>query len=277
MPARPACAGPAWAASLERVLGSIEAASGGRLGVAVRRRSDGAVAGHRAGEMFPLCSTFKLLAAGAVLARMDAGQATLSRRIRFEAADVVPYSPITKDRVGGDGMALADLCAAALRYSDNTAGNLLLRQIGGPAGLTRYARSLGDTEIRLDRIEPALNEALPGDPRDTTTPAVMAADLATLLFGDALSAPSRSQLVAWLKGNTTGGARLRAGLPKERVVGDKTGAGERGATNDVAVIWPPDRDPLLVAVYLAGTAASASERDATIAAVGRAVTTALTG
>src|SRR6202043_452048 len=149
----------------------------------------GALAVHRADERFPLCSTFKLLAAGAVLARGDAGRERLDLRIRFEPRDVVVYSPATKDLAGREGKPLAEICAAAMTMSDNTAGNLLLAALGGPAGVTAFARALGDEVTRLDRIEPDLNEAVPGDPRDTTSPAVMLANLAALVLGDALSAP----------------------------------------------------------------------------------------
>jgi beta-lactamase class A len=164
-----------------------------------------------------------------------------------------------------------------MAYSDNTAGNLLLANIGGPAGLTAYARSLGDAATRLDRVEPELNEALPDDPRDTTTPMAMLSNIRALALGTALSAASRDRLVAWLLGNTTGGARIRAGLPGGWRIGDKTGSGERGTTNDVGVLWPPRRAPLLLTVYLTGTAAPAEQRNATIAAVGRAVAEAVAG
>lgn len=258
-----------------QALEEIEASSGGRLGVALLDTATGTRMGRRRDEPFPMCSTFKVLAAGAVLTQVDAGLAQLSHRVRFVESDVVANSPITKDRVGGDGMTLAELCAAAIDYSDNTAGNMLLGQIGGPAGLTRFARSLGDAVTRLDRKETELNESLPGDPRDTTTPAAMLANLDKLIFGSALSAGPRDQLVAWLKGNTTGGTRLRAGLPRDWSFGDKTGAGERGSTNDIAVIWPVGRKPVVVTAYLTGTAAPVEQRNATLASVGRAVATAL--
>lgn len=252
----------------------IEAASGGRLGVAVLDTLAESRVGHRADERFPMCSTFKLLAAAAVLARVDAGREQLDRRIRFQPSDVVVNSLVTKDRAGGAGMSLEELCEAAMIVSDNTAGNLLLASLGGPAGLTAYARSLGDTVTRLDRIEPDLNEALPGDPRDTTSPGAMLSNLRALVLGNVLSLQSRDRLTAWLLGNKTGDTRLRAGLPNGWRVGDKTGTGERGTTNDVGIIWPPGRKPVLVAIYLTGTPAEAAQRNATLAAVGRAVTAA---
>ena len=256
-------------------LDKIEVESAGRLGVAVLDTLSGERTGRRVDERFPMCSTFKLLATAAILARVDAQRERLDRRINFAASEVVVNSPVTKDRHGGTGMSLAELCEAAMTVSDNTAGNLLLASLGGPAGLTAYARSLGDTVTRLDRIEPELNEAVPGDPRDTTTPGAMLANLRTLALGNALSAKSRDQLVQWLVGNKTGDTRLRAGFPAGWRVGDKTGAGEHGTTNDVGLIWPPDRAPVIVAVYLTGTSATGERRNATLAAVGRAVTSAL--
>ena len=235
----------------------------------------GARTSHRADESFPMCSTFKLLAAAAILSRVDAGRERLDRRIRFEASEVVVNSAVTKDRVGGPGMSLAEICEAAMIVSDNTAGNLLLAALGGPAGLTAYARSLGDTVTRLDRIEPDLNEATPGDPRDTTTPAAMLSNLRTLVLGTVLSGKSREQLTAWLLGNKTGGTRLRAGLPDGWRVGDKTGTGENGTTNDVGLVWPPERAPIIVSIYLTQTSATGEQRNATLAAVGRAVAAAV--
>jgi len=249
----------------------IERESGGRLGVAVLDTLTGARSARRADERFPMCSTFKLLAAGAILARVDAGKERLERRIRFEPRDVVAVSHITKNRTGGEGVSLAELCEAALTESDNTAANLLLAALDGPAGLTAYARSLGDTVTRLDRIEPDLNEAILGDPRDTTSPEAMLSNLHSLVLGNVLSAASKDQLSRWLIANKTGDARLRAGLPSGWRVGDKTGSGERGTTNDIGIIWPPERAPVVVAVYLTETSKPDQQRNATLAAVGRAI------
>lgn len=255
---------------LERELAGIERESGGRLGVAVLDAESGLAAGCRAGERFPMCSTFKCLASSAVLKRVDAGDLRLEQRVQFEANDLVPYSPVTKEHVGS-GMTLAEICEAALTQSDNTAGNLLLRQIGGPAGLTSFARSIGDEVSRLDRWEVELNEALPDDPRDTTSPAAMLQNLQRLLLGDVLSANARQKLTDWMVANKTGNTRLRAGVPHGWRVADKTGAGERGTTNDVGILWPSRRKPILVTVYLTGSQASPEERNATIAKVARAV------
>lgn len=257
--------------ALMRQFRDLEAERGGRLGIAVRDTRTGATASHRADERFPMCSTFKLLAAGAVLARVDAGKESLKRRVSYSASDLVDYSPATEPRVDEGGMPIGELCQAAITLSDNTAGNLILASLGGPEGLTAHLRTLGDPITRLDRTEPDLNEALPGDPRDTTTPAAMLADLERLTLGNALSDSSRDTLVGWLRANRTGGARLRARLPAGWSVGDKTGSGSRGTTNDVGLLWPPGGAPILVAVYLTETEASVEHRNATIAEVGRLV------
>ncbi len=242
-------------------------ASGFRCATRARARPSGIAPDER----FPLCSTFKLLAAGAVLARVDAGQESLERRIAYGPADLVDYSPPRKPRLGEGAMALGALCEAAITLSDNTAANLILAHLGGPAGLTRFLRSLSDSVTRLDRTEPTMNEALPGDPRDTTTPAAMLATTEALTLGAALTPASRAILVGWLRANRTGDTRLRAQLPEGWRVGDKTGSGERGTANDVGLLWPPDGAPILVAVYLTGTQAPPALRNATIAEVGRAV------
>jgi beta-lactamase class A len=256
--------------ALSGAFARIEAESSGRLGVAALDTADGSRAGHRMDERFAMCSTFKLLAAAAVLARVDAGKEHLDRRVIYPKSDLVTYSPITEKHVG-DGMTLSELCEAAITVSDNTAANLLLASLGGPDGVTAFARSLGDTMTRLDRIETALNEATPGDPRDTTTPTAMLANIRALVLGDALSPPSRDQLKAWMLANKTGGGRLRAGLPGDWAVGDKTGSGEYGTTNDVGVIWPPGRAPIVVTIYFTETKAALEQRIAVLASVGRAV------
>jgi beta-lactamase class A len=256
--------------ALGGALARIEAQSGGRLGVAALDTADGSRAGHRMDERFAMCSTFKLLAAAAVLARVDAGKERLDRRVAYAKSDLVTYSPVTEKHVGA-GMTLAELCEAAITLSDNTAGNLLLASLGGPQGFTDFARTLGDTMTRLDRIETALNEAMPGDPRDTTTPAAMLANIRALVLGDALTEPSRGQLKTWMLANKTGGGRLRAGLPGDWAVGDKTGSGDFGTTNDVGVIWPPARAPIVVTIYFTETKAALEQRIAVLASVGRAI------
>lgn len=264
-------------ADLPAVFARIEAARGGRLGVAVLNTGTGQRAGYRQDERFPLGSTFKLLAAAAILARADAGQDSMDRRVRYIRDDLVTYSPETEKHVGGDGMTLAALCEAAVILSDNTAGNLLLDALGGPQGFTAYLRSLRDGVTRLDRRETALNEARPGDPRDTTSPAAMLASLQVLTVGSALSDPAKAALLGWLRNNKTGDARLRAGLPSGWQAGEKTGSSENGTSNDVGLLWPPNGNaPILVAAYLTQRPADGKLRDAALADVGAAVTAAWT-
>ena len=267
------CGGPAlfaqtneaeWAAEIRR----IEAGVKGRLGVAVVDVASGARYGYRASERFPLCSTFKFLAAAALLVRVDAGKESLGRRVVFGEQDLVEYSPVTEKHTGGEGMTVAELCAAAMTLSDNTAGNLILASLGGAPAITPFARSPGAAPTRLDRLETALNEATPGDPRDTTTPASMAVNIEKLVLGEGLTPESRKQLVAWLLANKTGDKRLRAKLPAGWRIGDKTGSGAHGTTNDAGVIWRDGGQPIVVAAYLTETAAPADERNAALAAVG---------
>jgi beta-lactamase class A len=257
-------------ASIGEAVAKIETESGGRLGVAVLDTGSGVLTGHRTDELFPMCSTFKALAAAAILVRVDAGKEQLARRVPVEQKDILSYAPVTKQHLGRD-MSVAELCEAMVTLSDNSAANILLTSMGGPSSITSLARSLGDEITRLDRFEPELNESIPGDPRDTTTPAAMAKNLKLLAAGNALSAASRDQFIAWLVGCKTCDTRLRAGLPKSWRVADKTGTGERGSTNDVAVIWPDGRSPVIVACYLTETTAPDDKRNATHAAVGRAV------
>jgi beta-lactamase class A len=226
---------------------------------------------YRSEERFPMCSTFKFLAAAAVLKRVDEKQDQLDRFIRYDAKEILEYAPVTKAHLKDGGMELGALCAAAIEQSDNTAGNLLLDTIGGPTGLTNFMRSIGDEMTRLDRKEPELNSAIPGDERDTTTPAVMCADMQRLLLGNVLSESSRHLLEDWLQHNETGALMIRAGVPKAWIVGDKTGRCANGATNDVAIIRPPGRAPILVAVYSIGSTSSADDRAATVAETARII------
>jgi beta-lactamase class A len=238
-------------------IAAIERHVGGRIGVAVFDTASSRGFEYRASDRFPMCSTFKFLAAAAVLRRIDQKQERIDGRISYTTDDLLEWAPITREHLREGSMTLGALCAAAIEYSDNTAGNLLLRTIGGPAKLTDYLRSLGDSVTRLDREEPDLNSAIKGDERDTTNPAAMLGDIKTLLLEDRLSLESRGQLTNWLIANTTGTKRLRFGLPITWRIGDKTGTGDNGAVGDIAIAWPPNRAPILISVYLADSTASA--------------------
>jgi beta-lactamase class A len=249
-------------------IAALEKQNGGRLGVAVIDTASTAQLLYRADERFPMCSTFKLLASAAVLAKVDAGSEHLDRVVPYGQSDLLNYAPVTKPHVGEGGMPLGDLCAAAIDWSDNTAANLILADIGGPAGWTSYVRSLGDTVSRLDRNEPTLNTALPGDPRDTTAPLAMARNVAKVVLGEALSATSRQQLTKWIVADKVADARIRAGVPKTWRVGDKTGTGDNGTANTIGMLWPPDRAPIAFAVYYTGSTGTDAQRNAVHKEVG---------
>jgi beta-lactamase class A len=254
---------------LQHRIADLEGRHGGRLGVAVLDTASNTLIANRGEERFALCSTFKFLATAFVLARVDRKEESLARRIVYARDYLVPYSPITEKHVGEGGLSVGEICEAAMTLSDNTAGNLLLDSFGGPEGLTAYMRSLGDRVTRLDRRETALNEAKPGDPRDTTTPNAMLEILRKTVLGTALSTSTREQLTEWLVANKTGDKRLRAGVPKDWRIGDKTGSGENNATNDIAVMWPPGRAPIIVAAYYAEAHASGDECNAVLSEIGR--------
>jgi beta-lactamase class A len=232
---------------------SIEKAVGGRVGVMALDTGSGKTLLSRPDERFPMCSTFKWLLAAAVLSRADAGTLALDQRASVEGVKLVGYSPVTGGRGTSGTFSVEELCMAAVEDSDNTAANLLLSMIDGPAGLTRFLRSVGDPTTRLDRNEPALNDYVPGDVRDTTTPRAMVSTMNMLLLGTTLAAPSRQRLISWMKDCKTGLARLRAGLPADWVTADKTGTGDGGSVNDLAISWPPGRSPILLACYLNGS------------------------
>ena len=261
----PASAKPA---GVSAKLAMLEHQHGGRLGVAILDTGSGRREGYRDDERFLMCSTFKLLLAAAVLQRVDRGEEKLDRRIVFGKGALLDYAPTAKQHVGSPGMTVAQLCEAAVTLSDNTAANLLLASIGGPPAVTAYARGLGDTITRLDRTEPTLNR--PSGDRDTTTPWSMLVDMQKLLLGNALSDTSRRQLIDWMLACKTGADSLRAGLPGTWREGDKTGQGLQ-ANNDIAILWPPRRKPLLVAAYYMTDHTDFKARKAVLADVGRIV------
>ncbi|MEO8185521.1 MAG: class A beta-lactamase [Deltaproteobacteria bacterium] len=228
----------------------IESKTGGRLGVFALDMQTGRQLASRADERFAMCSTFKWVLAAQVLAGVDRSQWSLDQNVGYGSRDLLEYAPATKEHVARGYMTVEELARAAVVVSDNTAANLLLSKLGGPEGLTQFTRALGDRTTRLDRIEPALNSNEPGDVRDTTSPRAMVLLMNRILCGDALSPSSRQRLIGWLQACETGKARLRAGLPSEWAAGDKTGTGNNGACNDVAMAVPAGRAPVLIAVYL---------------------------
>jgi beta-lactamase class A len=250
---------------------ALERRARGRLGVsAAKLGGDRVTLAYREHERFPTASTFKLPLVMAIAARVDAGRERLDRRIAYAERDLLSYAPVTRRHVHAGSMTVAELCAAAIEYSDNTAANLLLRAVGGPDALTRFVRGLGDRVSRFDRYEPQLNLAASGDPRDSSTPAAMAAIASRLVERPVLSAASAQRVLAWLRACATGRTRIRAGVPRSWPVGDKTGTTETSA-NDVAILFPPSHPPIVIATYLTGTQAPDDVRDATLAGAARVV------
>ncbi|EMY7604006.1 FONA family class A beta-lactamase, partial [Escherichia coli] len=258
-------------ANIQQQLSELEKTSGGRLGVALIDTADNSQILYRGDERFPMCSTSKVMAVSALLKQSEMDKNLLAKRMEIKQSDLVNYNPIAEKHLD-TGMTLAELSAAAIQYSDNTAMNKILEHLGGPAKVTEYARTIGDKTFRLDRTEPTLNTAIPSDKRDTTSPLAMAKSLQTLTLGKALGEPQRAQLVEWMKGNTTGGASIRAGLPATWVVGDKTGSGDYGTTNDIAVIWPANHAPLVLVTYFTQPQQNAEARKDVLAAAAKIVT-----
>ncbi len=252
-------------------LGRLEAQVGGRIGVWAEDLATGATLAWRADERFAFASTFKPLLVAAVLAEAEAGRIALDDRVALAGIEIQPHSPVVGPRVGGEPPTLAELCAAAVTISDNSATNLLFDRVGGPGGLTAFLRAHGDATTRFDRYEVALNTNLPGDPRDTTSPRALAGSYARAVTGDMLDASARQRLADWLVASRTGLERLRAGLPAHWRVGDKTGSGANGAVNNVAIAWPPDGGPLVIAVLMSGSDADLATLNAAHADIARLV------
>ncbi|HBE9179386.1 TPA: FONA family class A beta-lactamase [Serratia fonticola] len=268
---------PLWAqtanakANIQKQLSELEKSSGGRLGVALIDTADNSQILYRGDERFPMCSTSKVMAVSALLKQSETDKNLLAKRMEIKQSDLVNYNPIAEKHLD-TGMTLAEFSAATIQYSDNTAMNKILEHLGGPAKVTEFARTIGDKTFRLDRTEPTLNTAIPGDERDTSSPLAMAKSLQNLTLGKALGEPQRAQLVEWMKGNTTGGASIRAGLPTTWIVGDKTGSGDYGTTNDIAVIWPANHAPLVLVTYFTQPQQNAEARKDVLVAAAKIVT-----
>jgi beta-lactamase class A len=251
-------------------IAALEQRDGGRLGVFAVDTATGRRLEHRGGERFPMCSTFKFLAAAAILQRVDRGADHLDRQIEYGEADLLEYAPVSKDHVKEGRMVLADVCSAAVEWSDNTAANLLLKILGGPQALTVFIRTLGDTVTRLDRNEPALNVVGPGEVHDTSSPAAMVRSLNTVLFGQVLSPDSRARLEGWMLAAKVGEKRLPAGLPPGWRIAHKTGTWSN-QTNDVGVVWAPNRAPVVVAAFYTRGDTPQEQREGVLRDVGRIV------
>lgn len=275
----PLLATPAFAqadrfAPLRRAIADIERAAGGPIGVALLDSGSGARFAHRADQRFPLCSTFKLLLAARMLHGAQAGNWRATDRFPIQRADILGNSPFSETRVG-DSASLTELAEAIVSLSDNTAANIGLARIGGPAALTAWLRTLGDTVTRLDRNEPELNNENPNDPRDTTTPAAMLAISRRLLTGAPLSTANRRDLMGWMAASRTADTMIRAGLPAGWKEANKTGAGEFQARNIISVITPPGRQPIWVAAYLLAAKSTLAQRNRHFVPLGRAIAASL--
>lgn len=253
----------------------LEARTKSRIGITAIDVSTNRRVDYRSDERFIMCSTFKVLAAAAVLKRVDVGKEKLDRFVPYGEAQLLSYAPVTRAHVKEGGMTLEALCAAAIEQSDNTAANLLLEAIGGPEKVTELARSLGDKFTRLDHTEPELNIARPGQEDDTTTPGSMCATLQRLLTSDFLTIASRTKLETWMQQNQTGLKMIRASIPADWKAGDKTGRSGDGATNDIAVLRPPVDGPIFIAIYTVDRAESQEARDQLVADVAKAAISAL--
>ncbi|MCA1385808.1 class A beta-lactamase [Bradyrhizobium sp. BRP23] len=264
-------ASPALAGDAPSEFESYERESGGRIGLYAENLATGKKLSWRADERFVMCSTFKASLAASVLARVDRGEEQLAAMIRYGQSDLLEYAPVARENLAAGKMSVGEMCKAIVELSDNTCANLLLARIGGPAALTAFWRSLGDTTSRLDHNEPELNRSQPGDPRDTTTPAAMARNLRRLVAGEALSPASRALLTDWMVNCKTGANRLRGGLPAGWKIGDKTGNNGKDASGDIAVAWPKPDTPILIAAYTQGGTPSAAQITSAFARIGRMV------
>ncbi len=258
------------------VFARIERRIGGRLGVALVDGDGNLVTSHRGDERFAMCSTFKAPLASALFAAHDQGLVDMDATFEVSEKDAISYMPYVQERLEDrQPVSLRSLARAAVEISDNAAANIVLRAVGGPEGFTRFLRGQGDQHSRLDRWETELNENAPGDPRDTTTPIAMARLMHELAVSNTGPDRHKRTLQEWLKSSRTGGARIRAGLPKGWPVGDKTGTAPGGtAYNDVAIIWPSSDassvKPVILAVYTDRPTAKAKKVNAAIADVGQA-------
>ncbi|THA86578.1 class A beta-lactamase [Streptomyces sp. A0592] len=262
-----------------RQLRALEREYGAWVGAYARDTGTGRTVLYRADELFPMCSVFKTPAAAAVMRDLDRDGEFLARRIHYTQEDVTSAGggSVTglPANVAG-GLTVAELCSAAIAQSDNCAANLLLRELGGPTAITRFCRSVGDRTTRLDRWEPELNSAEPSRVTDTTSPRAIARTYGRLVLGDALAPRHRELLTRWLVSNTTSGDRFRAGLPRDWVVGDKTGAGSYGTNNNVGIAWPPGRPPVELAVLTTKADPAAPREDALVARAAGVLAAALT-
>ncbi|GAA4649947.1 class A beta-lactamase [Kistimonas scapharcae] len=262
-----------WAASsdsVEQVINRVEKTLHAHVGVSVYDTATQKHWSYNGDERVPLMSTFKTLACAKLLNDVAKGRVTLHHPVTVEKASLVSWSPVL-EKYSGQTITLEQACVATLQMSDNSAANIILKQIGGPEALTQYLRDLGDTTTRLDRYETELNEARPGDPRDTTTPNAITATLNALLFGKALSSEAQKQLTQWMKDNQVADSLLRSVLPAGWQIADRSGAGGYGSRGITAVVWAENHAPFIVSIYITQTNASFEQRNEAIVNIGEGI------
>ncbi|WP_425038572.1 class A beta-lactamase [Primorskyibacter sp. S187A] len=255
--------------TLREAVQSVEDTLDARVGLVIRRSGTDWSWSHRGDERVLMTSTFKALLCGAILARADAGTLDLDEALAITPSDLQDYAPVTAARVGAF-MSIGDLCLATIDLSDNTAANLLIDRLGGPNSITDFLRSIGDGVGRLDRREPELNTLSANGLWDTSTPDAMAASLETLLMGDVLSQPSRSQLRAWMGLGGVTGSLLRPYVPDTWDVADKSGA-SASSRSLIAMVTPNVGAPYFVAIYISDAEVSFERRNAALIGLSAAV------
>lgn len=257
---------------MQEQLASLEKSTGGRIGLFAMNTANNMHIQHNADERFPMCCTSKAIGVAAVLKKSMSNPSLLHQKITYTKKDLefAQWVPITKNHLA-EGMTVADLCSAAIMQSDNAAMNLLVKKLGGLGAMNNFFHSIGDNTSRVDRWWPDEASSIPGDLKDTSTPKMMAKNLQALVLGDILAPSQRQLLKTWMKKNTTGDTRIRAGVPKNWAVDDKTGTGDYGTTNDIGILWPPKCSPIIVAIYFTHNNKNAEPRSDVIAQVTRLV------
>jgi len=264
-------AGPAWGEEAAPALEAHEHATGGRIGLYAENLKSGAKIAWRVDERFAMCSTFKASVAACVLARIDRGEDGLDQIVPLDQKDIQEWAPVAKANLAKGGLSVAEACRGAVELSDNTCANLLVARIGGPAALTDFWRATGDAVTRLDHYEPEMSRSQPPDPSDTTSPVAMAGNLRRFILGDVLSPGSRALLTGWMRDCKTGTDLLRAGMPKEWAIADKTGSNGRDVVGDIAVAWPEQDGPIVMAVYTQGGSATTPQLRRLLAELGKLI------
>lgn len=255
---------------VEQEVSLVEQSLNAQVGVAILNTETGEHWDHNGNERFPLTSTFKTIACAKLLYDFDSGKIPLDTKVQVKSTDLVTYSPIIEKHVGSE-VTLTDACHAAMTMSDNTAANIIIKAVGGPKSITNFVKGIGDTQTRLDRMEPDLNEGLLNDPRDTTTPKAIANTLNKLLFGSTLSDSSKDQLKVWMVNNQVTGNLLRSVLPSDLKIADRSGAGGFGARSITAIVWNEQQAPIIISIFIAQTEASMEQRNTAIVNIGEVI------